>query len=225
MKQYILRLLLLVNLLLMLALVALWVTPQRTLRNVQWQPPLPQRPEFSDPGTSLPSREVVSVSSFMATLDRPLFSPNRRPPPPPPPVNAAAPEPDPLANIQLQGVYSGLGGGGIFAKVDGKDRRIAIGATLGAWAVKSIDNREVTFVRGDETRVLRLVPSRLVTVAPPAAPRSGAPMAAAGANAAVPAQADDPARKQEQERQEKERARLELRNARRAAQGLPLITQ
>ena len=223
MKQYILRLLLLVNLLLMLALAALWVTPQGTLRNVQWQPPLPQKPEFSDAGASLSPLGVVSVGSFMATLDRPLFSPSRRPPPPPPPVNAAVPEPDPLANIQLQGVYSGSGGGGIFAKIDGKDRRLAIGATLGSWSVKSIDNREVTFVRGDETRVLRLVPSRLAVAAPPPASRPGD--SAAGSAPAATAQADDPVRKQEQERQEKERARLELRNARRAAQGFPLITQ
>lgn len=223
MKQYIVRLLLLVNLLLILALAALWITPQRTLRNVHWQPPLPQKPEFSDPGASLPSREAVGVGSFMATLDRPLFSPSRRPPPPPAPANTAAPEPDPLANIQLQGVYSGEGGGGIFAKVDGKDRRIALGGALGAWSVKGIDNREVTFVRGDETRVLRLVPSRLAAVAPAPAPRPGTP--AAGGAPAATAQADDPVRKQEQERQEKERARLELRNARRAAQGLPLITQ
>ncbi len=232
MKQHILRLLASANLLLAFALAALWLTPQGTLRNVHWQPPSPQKPEFSDPGASLPALESANVSGFMATLDRPLFSPNRRPPPPPPPVNTTAPEPDPLANIQLQGVYSGAGGGGIFAKVDGKDRRIAVGGVLGAWSVKAIDNREVTFVRGDETRVLRLVPSKLATAAPvvPAAAAPRAPGASGGAAgeanaAAAPAQVDDPVRRQEQERQEQQRTRLELRNARRAAAGFPPVTQ
>ena len=234
MKQHIFRLLATANLLLALALVALWFTPQGALRNIHWQPPALQKPEFSNPAESLPALEPVNVSSFMITLDRPLFSPSRRqPPPPPPPVKTVAPEPDPLANIQLQGIYVQEGGsGGMFAKVDGKNRRIEVGGVLGAWSVKAIDNREVTFVRGDETRVLRLVPSKLATAAPvvsaAATPRTpGVPGGSAGeANAAAaPAQGDDPARTQEQERQEKQRARLELRNARRAAAGFPPVTQ
>ncbi|ABM56461.1 hypothetical protein [Verminephrobacter eiseniae] len=236
-KTHILRLLLAVNLLLACALAALWFTPARALRHLHWQPPAARAPQFSDPGSGLPARNPVLVSSFLVTLERPLFSPNRRPVPIAP---VAAPA-DPLANIQLQGLYSaqGAGAGGIFARVDGKDRRIAVGSTLGDWTVKGIAGTEVTLARGADIQVLRLLPSRLgaVAPAPPASP-AGAIMGGPVPPGAIPvgakppdlpsqlpSQVQDPVLRQEQERQEAERARLVLRNARRAAQGFPPVQE
>lgn len=225
MKRYVPHVLAGLNLLLALALLVLWVTPQGHLRNTEWLAPAPQKPSWEVPvlnaGTG--SSSSATTNSFLYTLERPLFSPSRRPAPPAPVASAAAPvEVDPLADIQLQGVYSaGAGIGGIFAKVEGKNRRIALGEQLGPWSVKEIDDRNVTLVRGDETRVLRLVPSKLSTLTPPsAAARPG------GAPAAAPSgQVEDPVVRAEQERQERSRKRLELRNANRAAAGLPLLPQ
>ncbi|MCW5235987.1 hypothetical protein [Verminephrobacter eiseniae] len=236
-KTHILRLLLAANLLLACALAALWFTPARALRHLHWQPPAAQAPQFSDPGSGLPARNPVLVSSFLVTLERPLFSPNRRPVPIAP---VAAPA-DPLANIQLQGLYSaqGAGAGGIFARVDGKDRRIAVGSTLGDWTVKGIAGTDVTLARGADIQMLRLLPSKLGALMSGPAPPAGAMPAGAIMGGPVPpgavpvgakppeppSQVQDPVLRQEQEQQEAERARLALRNARRAAQGFPPVQE
>ncbi len=214
------------NIALALGLIALWLTPSGQIRGTSWVAPAAVVPEIS-PSFGIEVPKPADVSRFLAVLERPLFSPSRRPPPPPAPVKAdAPPEPDPLANIQLQGVYStDDGGGGIFARVDGKDRRIAVGTALGGWTVKGIEGLNVTFGRGDDSRVVRLVPAKLATVAPTptlgrAAPAAG--QATAGQPAAGQGQATgDPVLRQKQEQEERARARLERMNAARAANGLP----
>ena len=212
------------NIALVLGMVALWLTPGGQVRGTNWTAPAPVVPEIAPPA-DISAQKTADVSRFLSVLERPLFSPNRRPLPPAPSKAEAAPEPDPLANIQLQGVYStGDGGGGIFARVDGKDRRITVGTALGGWTVKGIDGLNVTFARGEDSRVVSLVPAKLATVAPTptlggAAPAAG--QAAAGQGSA----AADPAVRQKQEQEDRERARLELRNARRIANGFPPLTR
>ena len=217
--------LLAVNAALAVGLAALWFEPSGQVRGIAWTAPAPVVPDIAPMADSTLQKSAADVSRFLAVLDRPLFSPSRRPPPPPAPVTAAAePEPDPLANIQLQGVYSTAdGGGGIFARVDGKDRRIAVGAALGGWTVKGIDGLNVTFARGGDARVVRLAPAKLATIAP--TPTLRPPAAGQGQGAPGQAQAGgDPALRQKQEQEDRERARLELRNARRIANGLPPLT-
>ena len=211
------------SLALAVALVALGVTPQGTLRNTHWVEPAAIKPDLANPDAQVEPRESASVSSFLGMLERPLFSPSRRPPPPPPPPKPVQqPEEDPFTNIQLQGLYAGpSGSGGILVRVDGKTRSIPVGAMLGPWTIKSIDGREVLFTRGDESRRLRLIPAKLANAAPPP-PRAAAPGAPAGA---APSQTDDPVRRQQQEQEEQLRARLQLMNARRAANGLPPLTE
>lgn len=242
-QRHLLRLLLALDVVLACALAALWWPSESNLRQRRWSPPAALAPVLSEPeGGGLPARSALPVSSFLLTLERPIFSPNRRPPPVA--AVAAAPEPDPLANIQLQGLYSAAGGGGVFARVDGKDRRIAVGGSLGPWTVQSVAGREVTLARGEQTQVLRLLPSRLTGEAPaPAAPSApsappapppvqslppGAmlmPLPPGAMPMPLPAQVEDPALRQEQERQEVERARLAERNARRAEQGFPPVKE
>jgi hypothetical protein len=152
MRRHVLALMVAVNVALVLLLAALWVTPQGQLRNVAWQPPAPIEPEFAASFTANPE---MNPGNFVATLDRPLFSPNRLPPP----VKAAgaAPVPvDPLSNIRLYGIYAGPGTGGIIASVDGKSRRIHLDEKVGEWTVKSIKDRDVTFTRAGESRVVHL---------------------------------------------------------------------
>lgn len=216
-----------VNLLLALLLAALWLTPQGQLRGVRWPVPAAIAPQLGGAGQAdLPPPPMASASRFLATLERPLFAPNRRPAPVAA-AQAAESESDPLADIQLQGLYTGAGGG-IFARVQGKNLRVPVGGKLGGWVVKGISDREVTLARGTQQHTLRLVPAKLSRLAPQPAKDTAsapAPSAATPTPAAAPSQASDPALRQEQERQERQRARLELMNARRIQNGLPPLPQ
>lgn len=217
--------LLAVNAALALGLAALWFTPEGQVRGTTWTAPSAVVPEIAPP-SGIAAPKAADVSRFLAVLERPLFSPNRRPPPPPAPTKAdAPPEADPLANIQLQGVYStDDGGGGIFARVDGKDRRIAVGTALGGWTVRGIDGLNVTFAKGEDSRVVRLVPAKLGAVAPAPAPNPAAPGGPAVGAGGQASSGPDSALRQKQEREDRERARLELRNQRRIANGFPPLT-
>jgi general secretion pathway protein N len=89
------------------------------------------------------------VEELTATLDRPLFSPGRRPPapPPPPPVQAAAPPPPPPSppNLILLGVV--MDGEGARAIVrEGAEKKVLraqIGDDIGGWKVSQIEGRKV----------------------------------------------------------------------------------
>ncbi len=177
MKQHGIRLFLALNAALAALLAWLWLGPDGAPRHLRWEPPAPMAPELGEAAAPLPQVEAVDTALFIATLDRPLFSPSRRPAPVAPPAGAAPKEeaPDPLAGIQLYGLYATEEGGGILARVQGKVRRIAVNESLGGWTLKSIQEREAVLVRDGEERRLPLAISR-----PAATGRAGAP-AAAGA--------------------------------------------
>lgn len=208
MKRPVTLVLLAVNLALAAALALLWFKPGEGLRNARWQPPAPVRPDLS---FALPAGGDMNLSAFVATLDRPLFSPSRQPPPKA--VAGAAAPADPLAGIRLQAVYMGPGGGGIIAQVDGRSRRIRLNEKLGDWTLKAIQDRTVTFARGGEERKMELVASR-------GAPAPGAP---AGAAAGEAAPSRPTAHDMRQKMLEAQRARLAARNAIRARAGLPPV--
>lgn len=178
MRRYVIRILWMLNVVVGLVLAWLWFTPEGAVRNVRWVAPEPQKPNFAEMVPELPAAAQADTTRFVAMLDKPLFSPSRRPPPPSPPP-AAAPPPDPLANIQLFGVFVGAEGGGILARVDGKNRRITMNDSIGAWKIKSIKDRDVTLVSGSETRVLHLSHAKPVVPQPqaaaPAAPGTAPP--------------------------------------------------
>ena len=206
------RALLLLILLLSGGLAWIWVDQAGQLRNVTWTPPRALPPEIKIPSVEAPAG-TGSASDFASILARPVFAPDRRPPPPPAPP-APTPPPDPLANIQIQGIFSGANAG-ILARVEGKVRRIKVNETVGPWTLKSIEGRDVTFGQGEETRKLRLDYARL---APPvtqaAAPAAGSPPTQAPGYVGVPQNVQDEARD-----------RLRRRNEARAARGLPLVTE
>ncbi len=155
MKRYALPVLLLLNGVLALGLAWLWFTPQGTLRNMYWQPPAAQQTDLSNLLPALPSLMQSDTSQFIVLLERPLFSPTRRPPPPPPPPAAAAPV-DNFSTARLSGVFEGPGGTGIIIQIDGKDRRLQLNQALDGWTLRSVQGRQVTFGNGDQTRVLQL---------------------------------------------------------------------
>lgn len=199
----------------------LWIDEQGHRKPVVWIKPRPILPELKLPAFAPPANTPGDITRYTSILDRPLFAPDRRPPPPPAPP-APPPPPDPLANLQIQGIFSGESTG-ILAKLDGKIRRIKIDSAIGQWTLKGIDNREVTFVSGSENRKFRLNYARLNTPAaaaptPPAAagnPHAGLPgLPPPGAVSNLPQNAQDEAREI-----------LRRRNELRAANGLPPITQ
>ncbi|QIL81861.1 hypothetical protein G7047_19500 [Diaphorobacter sp. HDW4A] len=211
-------------LLLTLGLAALWIKPDGTLRNTIWTPPQAVMPDlqFADP---LPaSASKVDVALFVETLERPLFSPNRRPPPPPPKEEEKkAPPPDPFAGIHVFGLYGGEDSpSGMLAKVDGKVRMVSINDKLGAWTFKSIEDREAVFENGGETRKLVLVAAKPAPV--PKAPVPGAPP---GAEAPVSGQIplDATAEQRRQAMEEAQRERLRRRNEIRARAGARPVTK
>jgi len=209
------RVLLLLILLLLGGLAWIWLDQAGQLRNVTWTPPRALPPEIKIPSTE---RQVGtgSASEFAAILERPVFAPDRRPPPPPAPP-APTPPPDPLANVQVQGIFSGANAG-ILARVEGKVRRIKVNEAIGPWTLKSIEGRDVTFRQGEETRKLRLDYARL---APPITQA-----AAAAAQATNPSQPQPPVvTGLPQNIQDEIRDRLRRRNELRASRGLPALTE
>lgn len=225
MKQYSLRILIALNVLLGGALVAAWVDTQGQLRDVHWLAPEEHRPDVLLAPSALQDQSAADVNRFVATLDRPLFSPSRRPPPPPPPPTPVVVV-DPLAGIQLYGVFSsGSESGGIIARVSGKVQRILLQEKLGDWTLKSIQGRDVTLERaGGEVRVLSLQRAKGPPTPDPAAqpaPSGPIPATAPAANAG----GFDPVAAELQRLAQEQRERLARRNAIRAKAGLPPLKE
>lgn len=115
---------------------------------------------------------------FVATVERPLFSPTRRPPPPPslpqvadvPPAPPRPPPPLPPApppQVELSGIILG---GGINVAIlrrpqDAAPVHVALGSAIDGWTVAEIRPRAVLLQQGD----------RRVSVDLPVPPSSGPP--------------------------------------------------
>ncbi len=182
MRQYLFRILVGANLAMLALLIWIWVDQEGHVRDVRWQRPGPVRPDISGLQIKPPVRASEADRQFVATLDRPLFSPTRRPPPPPMAAAPSAPV-DPLADIQLLGLYGNGEFGGILVRSGGKMKRIQRNQNLGEWTVSEIKGRAVTLTRNGESRVLPLVAAR--QPGPPVAAVPGAGGAVAGAAGAL----------------------------------------
>jgi hypothetical protein len=106
--------------------------------------------EENQPSPAAVSNPVAaqSLDQLSATLDRPLFSPTRRPPAPPPPVAqvvAPPPPPPPPPNLVLFGVViDGEGARAVVrAGADKKLLRAQIGDEIDGWKVSQIEGRKV----------------------------------------------------------------------------------
>lgn len=149
---------------------------------LQLKQPFWPSPPAVEPTITVPELDVgpnVSPGFYMATLDRPLFAPDRRAPPPP---DAApqAPPPDSLGDVNLLGLLTGELWSGAILSQGGKVRRIQLGQSVADWTLTAIDQRNATFSRSDESRVLVLVRQKApVSIAPrvSATPAVGAPAA------------------------------------------------
>ena len=199
------RTLVIVNALALVGLAFLWVDQKGQLRNLAWTAPAPVKAVVGAVPPPNLSAGSMAPAALAATLERPLFAPDRRPPPPvlPPPP---PPPPDPLANVQLLGLFSG-DISGVLIKSEGKVRRVNLSQKLGQWTLQDIKDRSVTFTRDNETRVIRLEYSRLnAPIQPKATP---VPPVAGGTGVAssTPPTVDTARRAEELE---KERIRAEI---------------
>lgn len=236
MRLPVIRILAALNISLAAGLLWLWVDTDGQLRHVHWTAPIAQKPDFSNMLPAIAPQSSADVSQFLTTLERPLFSPSRRPPPPvivvPPPP---PPPPDPLNTLHLYGLFEGKDGGGILARVDGKMVRVRIKETVGEWTLKSIKDRDITFAKGVETRIIPLVHAR---PAPPTPPTPAAAAASAGAlpgaappgNSGVVGNASAnplnlPINPNKQQIEDYTRERLRMRNEIFRKAGLPPVTQ
>ncbi|MCB1915076.1 MAG: hypothetical protein KDG52_05100 [Rhodocyclaceae bacterium] len=122
-----------------------------------WQAPAPIAP---DPAAFDVPREVetaVDPALLQATLARPLFFASRRPLPAEgaDAATVAADAEDALGDLQLLGLFSAGGGGGLIVRRDGVSRRVAVGGKVGDWTLVELDGLEARFRRDEEeTRLL-----------------------------------------------------------------------
>lgn len=213
-----LHFLLLLTLLLAAGLAWLWFDEHAQARHLAWVAPKALAPDIKVP-TAAPRPSASNPAPFSAILERPVFAPDRRPPPPPA-APIPPPPPDPLANIQIHGIFSGASAG-VLARVDGKLRRIKINESIGPWTLKSIEGRDVTFTQGEQNRQLRLAYARLNTPLPPATTTKTNPAPAPNPVANLAPGAGG----LQQKAQDETRERLQRRNEIRASRGLPPLTE
>lgn len=179
MKRHALPALIALVALLALTLVALWVSPSGELRHVRWHAPAPQTADYAAMVPTLPDPAAADTRRFVALLERPLFSPTRRPPPP-----KAAEEgvsSDAMGTARLLGLFEGKGDGGAIVLIDGKPRRVRLNEAVDGWRLSAVQQRSATFTRAGQSRVLQLV--RAVLTGEPAKP---SPVAASVARAPAP---------------------------------------
>lgn len=184
--------LLALNFALLIVLLALWVDTKGQLRGINWTQPAPLGIDAPGMVPTLPEREIRQ-GQFLETLERPLFSPSRRPPPPPPPPAPSEEVAPPLTGVHVYGIYGAGNQGGAILGVDGKNQRIAVNQTVKGWQLVAIDNNRLTFRRGSRQHVLELVHylppkgAKVPSIAPRAQSVQQAPAQPALSVAPVPA--------------------------------------
>jgi|HubBroStandDraft_6_1064221.scaffolds.fasta_scaffold206881_2 hypothetical protein len=137
---------------------------------------------------------AVPLGALSQTVERPLFSPSRRPPPPvlaAAPVPPAKPLPPPVAEPEhplltlLGTVVGGAEGIGIFLDETSHDViRLKTGEVHGGWMLRSVHGRAADFERGDRRQATLAFPAPGVepTTPSPGPDASVAARAAPGSN-------------------------------------------
>ena len=191
MRRVALPLLVILNTGLLCLLAWVWFTPDGQLRGMRWQSPAPVKVDLQALLPALPGQGQADTSQFLGMLERPLFSPTRRPPPPPPPPKAEVPEPvNRFAQAKLTGLFEGEGVGGVIINYDGKDRRVPLNGTLDGWKLQSVSGAQAVFAQAGQTRSVPLQRATLLTGPGPQQGRpTASPAPGPGGAAAAPVQA------------------------------------
>ena len=177
------------NALLLAALALLWFGPGAGQRT-QWVAPQPLPPNLDAASATFLSVNPAAASNDRTLLERPLFAIDRRPATAKPvaaaPEPAPPPPPDLLDKTQLRGIVRGPALNGVLAEVDGKPRFIRGGESLGEWTLRGIREREVTFGKGAEQRVM-VLPLAAASAAGAASPPGAAAAKGSPPNRPAPA--------------------------------------
>ena len=102
-------------------------------------------PSAAAAGTPASPLAALSLDRFSATRDRPLFSPNRRPPPPPPqPAVTVIPKLPPAPpSLTLLGVIMDAEEARAIVQIANEVRRLRMGEDVGGWKVTQIEARKL----------------------------------------------------------------------------------
>ena len=176
------------NALLLTALALLWFGPGAGQRT-QWVAPQPLPPNLDAASATFLSVNPAAASNDRTLLERPLFAIDRRPATAKPaaaPEPAAPPPPILHDHTQLRGNVRGPTLYGVLAEVDGKPRFIRSGESLGEWTLRGIREREVTFGKGAEQRVI-VLPLAAASAAGAASPPGAAAAKGSPPNRPAPA--------------------------------------
>lgn len=141
---------------LLAVLAALWLAPGPVAAWRQWQTPAPQVPNLSDIQAALLVSSPAATAVYPSIAERPLFLPSRKPEAVASAGDAAAPPPTAIEQITLLGIVAGPTLRGVLLEEKGKPRFVRTGELVGEWSLNAIDGRQVTFVRGAETKQIEL---------------------------------------------------------------------
>ena len=121
-----------------------------------WHAPLAQEPDALSLASEPLSLQRTDLAVLHETLERPLFSVARRPPPEAATVVDAPPQPDPLKDVLLLGVFGVGDERHLMLRAEGKVTRLKRGDLFGPWTVSALGERDVTFQQAEEQRKLEL---------------------------------------------------------------------
>ena len=138
----------------------------------------PQSAGEATPAVSANPLWAIPMSSLVATRNRPLFTPSRRPPAPvvanaPPPLRPPPPPPPPAPehpNLTLVGTVAGENEGvAVFIIQGTRDTvRLRTGEGRSGWILQSVDHSTATMQKGDQTETLAMPrPTEMQAAAPP----------------------------------------------------------
>ena len=200
-----------------------WADPQR----VQWKEPEPIKPVLAE--LSVPkAAQIEDLGKYRETIDRPLFSPTRRP------VikkatEAEKPKVDSLKDVKVTGLYGAAERGGALLSISGKLQRLAYGGKIAEWKLVGEKDRKAEFVSDDgERRLLKLesvAPPAASTAPPGKAPSSAGASGAPGPSRGLPSGVTPAAPKTEEQRKQEVKEMAKRINAVRAARGMPPIKE
>jgi hypothetical protein len=184
-----------------LAVVVEWAVLERSSRKILAAAPVKSVPGEAADATAVQDFELPDLDEFAATVERPLFAENRRPPAEDADA-AAAPAPSKPLTLKLMGVvFTPKQHTALLVDAKGKYKRIRKDESLDGWTLVALAPGKVTMQQGEEQKELMLLkPKPKVPSVPNAPPQPGQP------HPKVPAQPpnDDQADEQDEADEEAE---------------------
>ena len=133
-----------------------------------WTPPSAQKPGDDMFRAEALSLARVDPGSLQQMVERPLLQSDRRPPAV---DKVATNEPDPLANVQLLGVFGSGTTGGVLLKAEERVSRLRVGERTGRWTLQAVGAAQADFITADGRRSSLVLQRQPQPGAVPSAPQ------------------------------------------------------